>query len=690
MPRSHPIEDYRNFGIMAHIDAGKTTTTERILYYTGKSHKIGEVHDGAATMDFMEQEQERGITITSAATTAIWNNKRLNIIDTPGHVDFTIEVERSLRVLDGAVCVLDSNQGVEPQTETVWRQGDKYKVPRIVFCNKMDKIGADFFQCLKDISDRLGAKPVAIQLPIGAEQQFKGIVDLVRMKGVVWDDESLGAKYHDVEIPPDLVERAREYREKMVEAAVELDDDAMTAYLEGKEPDEATLKRLIRKAVLSAAFFPVLAGSAFKNKGVQPLLDAVVDYLPSPLDVPPIKGIDSKGNEVVRRASDSEPLAMLAFKIMDDPFVGTITFCRIYSGRLESGTGVLNSTKERRERIGRMLLMHANNREDIKEAYAGDIVALAGLKDVRTGDTLCDAQKAVILEKMEFPEPVIEIAIEPKSKADQEKLGVALAKLVAEDPSFRVTTDQESGQTILKGMGELHLDIKVDILKRTYKVEANIGAPQVAYREKLSKSVIVDHTHKKQTGGSGQFARVKIIAAPLPPAAGFEFVNEVVGGTVPKEYTPGVEKGLESVLGSGVLAGFPVVDLKVTLVDGAYHDVDSSALAFEICARAALREALQKGSPVLLEPVMKVEVVTPEEYTGSVIGDLNSRRGQIQGQDMRGNANVVNAMVPLANMFGYVSNLRSMSQGRATFTMQFDHYEQVPSAVAAEIQAKFA
>jgi elongation factor G len=690
MPRSHPIEDYRNFGIMAHIDAGKTTTTERILYYTGKSHKIGEVHDGAATMDFMEQEQERGITITSAATTAIWNNKRLNIIDTPGHVDFTIEVERSLRVLDGAVCVLDSNQGVEPQTETVWRQGDKYKVPRIVFCNKMDKIGADFFQCLKDISDRLGAKPVAIQLPIGAEQQFKGIVDLVRMKAVVWDDESLGAKYHDVDIPPDMVEQAREYREKMIEAAVELDDDAMTAYLEGKEPDEATLKRLIRKAVLSAAFFPVLTGSAFKNKGVQPLLDAVVDFLPSPLDVPPIKGIDSKGNEVVRRASDSEPLAMLAFKIMDDPFVGTITFCRIYSGRLESGTGVVNSTKDRRERIGRMLLMHANNREDIKEAYAGDIVALAGLKEVRTGDTLCDSQKQVILEKMEFPEPVIEIAIEPKSKADQEKLGVALAKLVAEDPSFRVTTDQESGQTILKGMGELHLDIKVDILKRTYKVEANIGAPQVAYREKLSKSVTVDHTHKKQTGGSGQFARVKIVAEPLPPAAGFEFVNDIVGGTVPKEYIPGVEKGLESVLGSGVLAGFPVVDLKVTLVDGAYHDVDSSALAFEICARAALREALQKGSPVLLEPIMKVEVVTPEEYTGSVIGDLNSRRGQIQGQDMRGNANVVNAMVPLANMFGYVSNLRSMSQGRATFTMQFDHYEQVPSAVAAEIQAKFA
>jgi elongation factor G len=690
MPRSHTIEDYRNFGIMAHIDAGKTTTTERILYYTGKSHKMGEVHEGAATMDWMEQEQERGITITSAATTAFWKGKRLNIIDTPGHVDFTIEVERSLRVLDGAVCVLDSNQGVEPQTETVWRQGDKYRVPRIVFCNKMDKVGADFFQCLKDIVDRLGAKPVPIQLPIGAEQQFKGIVDLVRMKGVVWDEETLGAKYHDVEIPADMVEQAREYREKMIEAAVELDDDAMAAYLEGKEPDEATLRRLIRKAVITGAFFPVLAGSAFKNKGVQPLLDAVVDYLPSPVDVPPIKGIDNKGNEVVRRASDNEPLATLAFKIMDDPFVGTITFCRIYSGRLESGSGVINSTKDRKERIGRMLLMHANNREDIKEAYAGDIVALASLKDVRTGDTLCDPQKPVILEKMEFPDPVIEIAIEPKSKADQDKLGVALAKLVAEDPSFRVTTDQESGQTIIKGMGELHLDIKVDILKRTYKVDANIGAPQVAYREKITRQVTRDYTHKKQTGGAGQYARIKIVAEPLPPAGGFVFENAIVGGAVPKEYIPGVEKGLESVLGSGVLAGFPVVDLKVTLIDGQYHDVDSSALAFEICARAALREALREGGPVLLEPIMKVEVVTPEEYTGSVIGDLNSRRGQIQGQDMRGNANVVNAMVPLANMFGYVSNLRSMSQGRATFTMQFDHYAEVPRAIADEIQAKFA
>src|SRR3982074_3616365 len=621
MARNPPIEDYRNFGIMAHIDAGKTTTTERILYYTGKSHKIGEVHEGAATMDFMEQEQERGITITSAATTAFWppdsKKHRLNIIDTPGHVDFTIEVERSLRVLDGAACVLDRNQGVEPQTETVWRQGDKYKVPRIVFANKMDKIGADFFQCLKDIVDRLGAKPVAIQLPIGAEQQFKGIVDLGRMKGGVWDDEAPGANYHDVETPADLVEQAKEYREKLVEAAVELDDDAMAAYLEGKEPDEATLKRLIRKAVINGAFFPVLCGSAFKNKGVQPLLDAVVDFLPSPLDVPPIKGIDSKGNEVVRNPSDSEPLAMLAFKIMDDPFVGTITFCRIYSGTMSSGTGVINSTKERKERIGRMLLMHANNREDIKEVFAGDIVALAGLKEVRTGDTLCDAQKQVILEKMEFPDPVIEIAIEPKSKADQEKLGVALAKLAAEDPSFRVSTDQESGQTILKGMGELHLDIKVDILKRTYKVEANIGAPQVAYREKITRSATVDYTHKKQTGGSGQFAQVKIIGEPNEPGKGYEFESKVVGGAVPKEFIPGVEKGLNSVMGSGVVAGFPVVDVKVQLVDGKYHDVDSSALAFEICARAALRDALNKGSPVLLEPIMKVEVVTPEDYTGS-------------------------------------------------------------------------
>jgi elongation factor G len=690
MPRQHAIENYRNFGIMAHIDAGKTTTTERILYYTGKSHKIGEVHEGAATMDWMEQEQERGITITSAATTAFWNGKRLNIIDTPGHVDFTIEVERSLRVLDGAVCVLDSNQGVEPQTETVWRQGDKYKVPRIVFANKMDKTGADFYKCLDDIVDRLGAKPVAIQLPVGAESAFKGVVDLVRMKAVIWEDEGLGAKFHDEDIPADLADKAKEYREKMVEAAVELDDDAMTAYLDGKEPDEATLKKLIRKAVLSGAFYPVLCGSAFKNKGVQPLLDAVVDYLPSPIDVPAIKGVDDRGNEVVRKADDKEPLALLAFKIMDDPFVGTITFCRIYSGVLQSGTGVINSTREKKERIGRMLLMHANNREDIKEAYAGDIVALAGLKEARTGDTLCDPDHPVILEKMEFPDPVIEIAIEPKSKADQEKLGVALAKLAAEDPSFRVSTDQESGQTILKGMGELHLDIKVDILKRTYKVDANIGAPQVAFRERVTRTAEVDYTHKKQSGGSGQYARVKLVVEPNEPGKGFEFESKIVGGAVPKEYIPGVEKGLESVLGAGVVAGFPVVDVKVQLVDGAYHDVDSSALAFEIAARAAFREALQKGKSVLLEPIMKVEVVTPEDYTGSVIGDLNSRRGQIQGQDMRGNANVINAMVPLMNMFGYVNNLRSMSQGRATFTMQFDHYAEAPANVSAEVQKKFA
>src|SRR5919107_368097 len=691
MPRVHAIENYRNFGIMAHIDAGKTTTTERILYYTGKSHKIGEVHEGAATMDWMEQEQERGITITSAATTCFWNDKRLNIIDTPGHVDFTIEVERSLRVLDGAVCVLDGNQGVEPQTETVWRQADKYDVPRIVFVNKMDKTGADFFKCVADIIDRVAGKPVCLQLPIGSESNFQGVIDLVKMKAIVWSGEALGADFHETDIPADLLEQAKDYRMRLVEAAVEMDDEAMTAYLDGQEPDEDTLRRLVRMAVQARAFHPVLCGSAFKNKGVQPLLDAVVDYLPSPTGRGAVKGVDPDTEaEIERKPLDSEPFSMLAFKIMDDPFVGTITFSRVYSGKIESGAAVINSTREKKERVGRMLLMHANNREDVKEAYAGDIVALAGLKDVRTGDTLCDPQKPVVLERMEFPEPVIEIAIEPKSKADQEKLGLALAKLAAEDPSFRVSTDQESGQTILKGMGELHLDIKVDILRRTYKVDANIGAPQVAYRERISKPVTVDYTHKKQTGGSGQFARIKIVAEPNEAGAGYLFESKIVGGNVPKEYIPGVEKGLESVLGSGVLAGFPVVDLKVTLIDGAYHDVDSSALAFEIASRAALREALQKGGSVLLEPIMKVEVVTPEDYTGSVIGDLNSRRGQIQGQDMRGNAVVINAMVPLANMFGYVNTLRSMSQGRATFTMQFDHYEQVPSNVAAEVQAKYA
>ncbi|MEE1613886.1 elongation factor G [Microvirga sp. CF3016] len=691
MPRTHAIEDYRNFGIMAHIDAGKTTTTERILYYTGKSHKIGEVHEGAATMDWMEQEQERGITITSAATTCFWNGKRLNIIDTPGHVDFTIEVERSLRVLDGAVCVLDGNQGVEPQTETVWRQADKYDVPRIVFVNKMDKTGADFFKCVADIIDRVAGKPVCLQLPIGSESNFQGVIDLIKMKAIVWNGEALGASFSEEEIPADLKDQAVEYRGKLIEAAVEMDDEAMMAYLDGQEPDEATLRRLVRTAVQRRAFHPVLCGSAFKNKGVQPLLDAVVDFLPSPVDRGAVEGIDFKTEEeTVRKPSDEDPFAMLAFKIMDDPFVGTITFCRVYSGKVEAGSSILNSTRDKKERVGRMLLMHANNREDIKEAYAGDIVALAGLKEVRTGDTLCDPNKAVILERMEFPEPVIEIAIEPKSKADQEKLGLALSKLAAEDPSFRVSTDQESGQTILKGMGELHLDIKVDILRRTYKVDANIGAPQVAYRETITKKAEIDYTHKKQTGGTGQFARVKLVVQPNEQGAGFSFESKIVGGAVPKEYIPGVEKGLQSVVGAGVIAGFPVVDLKVELIDGAFHEVDSSALAFEIASRAALREALQKGGSVLLEPVMKVEVVTPEDYTGSVIGDLNSRRGQIQGQDMRGNAVVINAMVPLANMFGYVNTLRSMSQGRANYTMQFDHYEQVPSNVAAEVQAKYA
>ncbi len=692
MPRLHKIEDYRNFGIMAHIDAGKTTTTERILYYTGKSHKIGEVHDGAATMDWMEQEQERGITITSAATTAYWNGKRLNIIDTPGHVDFTIEVERSLRVLDSAVAVLDGNQGVEPQTETVWRQADRYNVPRIVFVNKMDKIGADFEFCVRTIRERLGVKAVPIQLPIGSEASLKGLVDLVRMKAVVWEDEGLGAKYHDEEIPADMKDACDAARHYMVENAVELDDDAMEAYLNGEDVPEETIKKCLRKAVLTGAFYPILCGSAFKNKGVQPLLDAVVDYLPSPIDIPPTKGVDYRtGEEVERHPADDEPLAVLAFKIMDDPFVGSLTFCRIYSGKLETGMGLVNSTRDRKERVGRMLLMHSNNREDVKEAYAGDIVALAGLKETRTGDTLCDPSKSpVILEKMEFPEPVIEVSVEPKTKADQEKLGVALAKLQAEDPSFRVSTDQESGQTIMRGMGELHLDIKIDILRRTYKVDANIGAPQVAYRETLGRKTEIDYTHKKQTGGSGQFARIKLVFEPTEPGEGYSFESKVVGGNVPKEFIPGVEKGLAQAKENGLLAGFPVIDFKATLIDGASHDVDSSVLAFEIAARAAFRELRDQARPKLLEPIMKVEVVTPEDYVGDVIGDLNARRGHIQGTDQRGNAQVINAYVPLANMFGYVSTLRGMSQGRAAFTMQYDHYEAVPQAVADEVVKKFA
>jgi elongation factor G len=676
---------------MAHIDAGKTTVTERILYYTGKSHKIGEVHDGAATMDWMEQEQERGITITSAATTCFWQDKRLNIIDTPGHVDFTIEVERSLRVLDGAVAVLDGNQGVEPQTETVWRQADKYHVPRIVFANKMDKIGADFFNCVNDLVKRLGVKPVPLQLPIGIENTFKGVVDLVEMRGIIWQGEDLGAKYDIVPIPDDMADQAAEYRAILVEAVAELDDDVMAAFFEGKEPDVPTIKRLIRKAVLTGKFYPVLCGSAFKNKGVQPLLDAVVDYLPSPLDVPAVKGIDPKDDsEVERPQTDDAPLSMLAFKIMDDPFVGSITFCRVYSGTLNSGTTLLNSTKEKKERIGRMLEMHANDRKDIKEAFAGDIVAVAALKESTTGDTLCDPAKPVILEKMEFPEPVIEIAIEPKTKADQEKLALALQRLAAEDPSFRVSTDFESGQTRLKGMGELHLDIKVDILRRTYKVDANIGAPQVAYRETLGRKADIDYTHKKQSGGTGQFARVKLTFEPLEPGSGFVFESAIVGGSVPKEFIPGVEKGIKSVMNSGPLAGFPVIDFKVTLTDGAFHDVDSSVLAFEIAARAAFREASEKVAMKLLEPIMKVEVVSPEDYVGTVIGDLNSRRGMILGQEMRGNATVINSMVPLANMFGYVNNLRSATQGRANYTMQFDHYEAVPSAVAKEVIEKLS
>jgi elongation factor G len=691
MARTTPLDRYRNIGIMAHIDAGKTTTTERILYYTGRSYKIGEVHEGTATMDWMEQEQERGITITSAATTCFWHDHRINIIDTPGHVDFTIEVERSLRVLDGAVTVFDSVAGVEPQSETVWRQADKYGVPRICFVNKMDRIGANYMRCIEMIKDRLGAVPLVTQLPIGVESDFVGIVDLVTMKAIKWRDESLGAKFDIVEIPADLAEQAAEYRAQLVELAVEQDDAVLEKYLGGEEPDADTLRRCIRKGTTSYAFVPVLCGSAFKNKGVQPLLDAVVAYLPAPTDVAAIKGVKmNKDEPIVRHASDDEPFAGLAFKIMTDPFVGSLTFVRIYSGVLASGTAVLNSVKDNRERIGRMLQMHANHREDIKEARAGDIVALAGLKNTTTGDTLCDPNSAVVLERMEFPDPVIEIAVEPKTKGDQEKMGQALARLATEDPSFRVAVDHESGQTIIKGMGELHLEIIVDRMKREFKVEANIGAPQVAYRETISRQADIDYTHKKQTGGSGQYARVKMHFEPLQPGSGFEFENDVVGGTVPKEYVPGVEKGVRGSLENGVLAGFPVIDLKVTLTDGAYHEVDSSALAFEIAARAAMKEGLAKAAPKLLEPVMRVEVVTPREYMGDVIGDLNSRRGRITGQDQRGNAEVINAMVPLANMFGYVNNLRSMSQGRAQYTMHFDHYEQVPQAVADEVRAKMA
>jgi elongation factor G len=706
MAREYPLERYRNFGIMAHIDAGKTTCSERILFYTGKSHNIGEVHDGAATMDWMEQEQERGITITSAATTTFWERTedgdnpdsakhRLNIIDTPGHVDFTIEVERSLAVLDGAVCVLDANAGVEPQTETVWRQADRYKVPRIVFVNKMDKIGADFFNCVHMIQDRTGATPCPIQIPIGAETELEGMIDLVTMEEWIWEGEDLGASWVKKPIRDSLKAQADEWRAKMIEIAVEMDDDEMEKYLmDGAEPDVPTLRRLIRAGTLAIKFIPVLCGSAFKNKGVQPLLNAVIDYLPSPIDVVDYMGFkpgdDTETRNIPRRADDSMPFSGLAFKIMNDPFVGTLTFVRAYSGTLSKGDTMLNSTKGNTERVGRMMMMHSNDRDEITEAFAGDIIALGGLKNTTTGDTLCDKSDPVVLETMTFPEPVIEIAVEPKTKADQEKMSLGLQRLAAEDPSFRVETDIESGQTIMKGMGELHLDILVDRLKREFKVEANIGAPQVAYRETISRETEHTYTHKKQSGGSGQFAEVKMIITPTAPGEGYSFESKIVGGAVPKEYIPGVEKGVKSVMDSGPLAGFPVIDFKVQLIDGKFHDVDSSVLAFEIAARQWMREAMKKAGAKMLEPIMKVEVVTPEDYTGSIIGDLTSRRGQVTGQDPRGNAIAIDCMVPLANMFGYINNLRSMSSGRAQFTMQFDHYEAVPQNISEEIQSKYA
>jgi elongation factor G len=684
MARSHPLSMYRNIGIMAHIDAGKTTTTERILYYTGKSYKIGEVHDGAATMDWMEQEQERGITITSAATTCF------NIIDTPGHVDFTIEVERSLRVLDGAVACFDGVAGVEPQSETVWRQADKYKVPRMCFINKLDRTGANFKYCVQSIIDRLGAKPAVLYIPIGLEADLKGLVDLVENRAVIWKDEALGAEFFYEEIPADLVAEAAKYRSELIELAVEQDDDAMEAYLEGNEPDVATLKALIRKGTLAHKFVPVVCGSAFKNKGVQPLLDAVVDYLPSPLDIEDVQGVHMDTLEPDSRPpADDAPFSALAFKVMNDPFVGTLTFARIYSGTLTKGT-YLNSVKDKKEKVGRILEMHANDRKDIDEAFAGDIVALAGMKETTTGDTLCASNAPIILERMEFPEPVIELSVEPKTKADQEKMGIALNRLAAEDPSFRVSTDHESGQTIIKGMGELHLDILVDRMRREFKVEANVGAPQVAYREYLAKKVDVDYTHKKQSGGSGQFGRVKFTVEPGERGQGIIFNDEVKGGNIPKEYIPSVEKGMRETAASGSLIGFPIIDFTITLYDGAYHDVDSSALAFEIAGRASMREAAQKAGIKLLEPIMKVEVVAPDEYLGDVIGDMNSRRGQIQGTDSRGNAQVVEVMVPLANMFGYVNQLRSFTQGRANYSMFFSHYDEVPANVATEIKEKLA
>jgi elongation factor G len=687
----YTLDKYRNIGIMAHIDAGKTTTTERILYYTGKSHKIGEVHDGAATMDWMEQEQERGITITSAATTCFWRDHRINIIDTPGHVDFTIEVERSLKVLDGAVCVFDGVAGVEPQSETVWRQADKYKVPRICFVNKLDRTGADFYRCVDMIKDRLGCKPLVLQLPVGSEADLRGVVDLVRMKAIIWQNEDLGAKFDIVDIPEDLKEKSNIYRKELVEAAVEEDEKLMEAYLEGKEPSEEDLIKCIRKGTLGFSFVPIITGSAFKNKGVQPLLDAVIDYLPSPKDIGSIEATKLNSEDKLEmKFDDNEPFSALAFKVANDPFVGSLTFIRIYSGKIQAGTSVYNSSKEKSERVGRMLLMHANSREDIKEATTGDIVALAGLKYTITGHTLCNENKPILLEPMEFPDPVIEIAVEPKTKADQEKMGEALARLAKEDPSFRVTSDEESGQTIIKGMGELHLDIIVDRMKREFKVEANVGAPQVAYRETILQSTEVTYIHKKQSGGSGQFAKVTLSVEPLEPGKGREVENKIKGGAIPKEFIPGVEKGVLSVAESGILAGFPVIDYKVTILDGLHHDVDSSVLAFEIASRMCFREACQKATLKLLEPMMQVEVVTPEDFMGDVIGDLNSRRGQVASTEARGNATAIKATVPLANMFGYINNLRSSTQGRAQYTMQFSHYDKVPQNVQDEVTKKLA
>src|SRR5512142_17499 len=688
MARTTPLERYRNFGIMAHIDAGKTTTTERILFYTGVTHKIGEVHEGTATMDWMEQEQERGITITSAATTAFWRDHRINIIDTPGHVDFTIEVERSLRVLDGAVAAFDGVNGVEPQSETVWRQADKYKVPRICFINKMDRVGADFHMSVETIRTKLGARPLPLQIPIGAEDRFRGMVDLVKMKGITFDDETMGAKYQEGDIPADLVEQAHEYRAKLEETVAGFGDELMHKYLDGRALSNEEVVRGIRKGTLGMHFFPVVCGTAFKNKGVQQILDAVVDYLPSPLDKPAVTGINPKGEEVTRRTADDEPFSALAFKLMNDPFVGNLTFFRVYSGTLEAGSYVYNATKQKRERVGRLVQLHANKREEIKEVRAGDIAGVVGLRSTTTDETLCDEDHPVVLERMEFPEPVLHVAIEPKTKADSDKMGIALQRLQMEDPSFRVRTDEETGQTIIAGMGELHLEILVDRMSREFKVEANVGKPQVAYRETITRMVEVEGRHIRQSGGKGQYGHCWLRLHPQQPGKGFELVNAVVGGVIPKEFIAPIQKGVEEAMAGGVLAGYPMVDIKVEVYDGSYHDVDSSEMAFKIAGSIGFKEGAAKAAPILLEPMMNVEVVTPEEYMGDVIGDLNSRRGKIHAMNPRTGVQVIEALVPLAEMFGYATDLRSKTQGRATYTMQFAHYAQVPGSIAETIVTK--